>query len=166
MQASNAYVAHACSKRRQNGTAAAGRAWHPLAANRYTGDSTGTAYWMAAYNPEYGAPCGWGLTTLRGRGCHTAPSTYPGHAGRAVRKPVCIVIAPDFTVQRRTRVPYRFAPLDNEHVACGQRADAETESYAEVLMGTEPREVSNYWQIPTPPDRTTRGGRRLGRLIF
>lgn len=166
MQASNAYVLTSMLQSAvKSGTGRRlGELGIPLAGKTgTTGDSTGNRdIWMAAYNPEYAAAVWMGFDdAAEGRALPDTATggTYPAAMLAALYESLyASSSAPDFTVPSGVR-EYRIDShtLDNEHVAVLASAlTPETESYAEVfVVGTEPREVSNYWQIPAPPDRIT-----------
>ena len=125
-----------------------------------TGDETGNRdIWMAAYNADYAAAVWMGFDSAADGILpdDATGGTYPAlllkqfFAERYADEP-----APDFPIPDGIRV-YRIdrRTLDTEHIAVLANAlTPENETYEEVFVeGTEPGDMTSYWQIPSPPAR-------------
>ena len=132
----------------------------PLAAKTGTvGDETGNRdIWLACYNPDYAAVVWMGFDDTSDGRCLPKDSgggTYPAMLLSEVFSALYPNgNAPDFPVPDSVvRVSLDAATLRNEHVAvlAGSLTpdDQKTEEY--FVRGTEPKTVTEYWQIPDPP---------------
>lgn len=139
-----------------------------------TGDAAGNRdIWMAAYNPAYAATVWMGFDD-GGEGRvlpeDATGGTYPAmllkklYAGLYEGK-----AAPDFQMPSGVR-EYRIdtRTLDTEHMAVLANAlTPEGAFYSEVfVLGTEPEEMSSYWQIPKAPENISATAGDGTALIF
>lgn len=132
----------------------------PLAAKTGTvGDETGNRdIWLCCYNPEYAAVVWMGFDDASGGRCLPADcggGTYPAMLLFDVFSALYEEReAPDFSVPANViSVPLDAATLKNEHIAVLASGLTPTDkTFSEYFVkGTEPKEVSEYWQIPEPP---------------
>ncbi len=136
----------------------------PLAAKTGTvGDETGNRdIWLACYNPEYAAVVWMGFDDATGGRCLPSDSGGGSYPAMLLSDVFAALYrdreAPDFTVPDSvTEIALDAATLKNEHIAV--RASSLTPKEQTVseyfLRGTEPTDVSEYWQLPEPPSDLT-----------
>ncbi len=123
------------------------------------GDETGNRdIWLACYNPEYAAVVWMGFDDASGGRCLPRDSgggSYPAMLLSDVFSALYPEgIAPEFSVPADViRVPLDAVTLKNEHMAVlanGLTPGSKTVSEY-FVRGTEPVEITQYWQIPEPP---------------
>ena len=166
MQEANAYVLTSMLQNVvKNGTGKQlGETGIPLAGKTGTaGDEIGNRdVWMAAYNPEYAAAVWMGYDDASGGKRLPDDATGGTYPAMLLKKLFTHIYAEDeppaFTMPPGVR-EYRIDThtLDSEHIAVLANAlTPEEASYSEVFVaGTEPDQLSSYWQIPAPPARIT-----------
>ena len=136
----------------------------PLAAKTGTvGDETGNRdIWLACYNPEYAAVVWMGFDDASGGRCLPKDSGGGSYPAMLLSEVFSALYrdreAPDFTVPDSvTEIALDAVTLKNEHIAV--RASSLTPKEQTVseyfLRGTEPVDVSDYWQLPEPPTDLT-----------
>ncbi len=132
----------------------------PLAAKTGTvGDETGNRdVWLACYNPDYAAVVWMGFDDARGGRClpnDSGGGTYPAMLLSAVFSSLYADRdAPDFSIPEHVvSVPLDETTLKNEHVAvmASGLTPVDRIVYEYFVRGTEPRSVSELWQVPEPP---------------
>ena len=152
-----------------------GEAGIPLAGKTgTTGDERGNRdIWMAAYNPQYAAAVWMGYDD-GGQGRMMLETATGGTYPALLLKKLFTQMyqaggAPAFSMPAGVR-EYRIDShtLKNEHIAVLANAlTPEGEAYSEVfVMGTEPGEMTSYWQIPSPPTRITATSNEETALLY
>lgn len=129
--------------------------------------------WMAAYNPGYAAAVWIGFDDdHNGRALdeNVTGGTFPA----LILKELFLYLyaesdAPDFVMPQGVR-EYRIdrRTLSAEHAAVLANAlTPDAESYSEVfVVGTEPEQMTSYWQIPVPPTRITVTANEKTALVY
>ena len=132
----------------------------PLAAKTGTvGDETGNRdIWLACCNPDYAAVVWMGFDDAVNGRClpkDCGGGTYPAMLLSEVFSALYPSgNAPDFSVPDSVvSVPLDGETLKNEHTAvlAGSLTPAESIVTEYFVRGTEPKAVTEYWQIPEPP---------------
>ena len=132
----------------------------PLAAKTGTvGDETGNRdIWLACYNPDYAAVVWMGFDDAENGRClpkDCGGGTYPAMLLSEIFSALYPSGgAPDFSVPDSViLVPLDRVTLRSEHLAVLTTGlTPASESVSEYFVrGTEPRSVSDYWQLPEPP---------------
>lgn len=132
----------------------------PLAAKTGTvGDETGNRdIWLACYNPEYAAVVWMGFDDTRDGRClpkDCGGGTYPAMLLSDVFSALYRdTAAPDFAVPDNVILaPLDGTTLNTEHIAvlASGLTPLEDTVFEYFVCGTEPKAVSDYWQIPEPP---------------
>ncbi len=136
----------------------------PLAAKTGTvGDETGNRdVWLACYNPDYAAVVWMGFDDASGGRCLPGDSgggTYPAMLLSEIFSSLYAEkTAPDFTVPDSViSVSLDAVMLKREHVAvlAGSLTPADQTVQEYFVRGTQPVNVSEYWQLPEPPTDLT-----------
>ena len=136
----------------------------PLAAKTGTvGDESGNRdIWLAAFNPDYAAVVWMGFDDATGGRCLPKDSgggTYPAMLLSGVFSALYPDGgAPDFAVPDSvTSVALDAVTLKNEHIAvlAGSLTPPRQTVNEYFVRGTEPKVVTDYWQIPDPPTDLT-----------
>ncbi len=132
----------------------------PLAAKTGTvGDETGNRdIWLACFNPDYAAVVWMGFDDAENGRClpkDCGGGTYPAMLLSEVFSALYPDgNAPDFTAPENVvSVALDAVTLQNEHVAvlAGSLTPKEASVSEYFVRGTEPKTVTEYWQIPEPP---------------
>jgi 1A family penicillin-binding protein len=132
----------------------------PLAAKTGTvGDETGNRdVWLACYNPDYAAVVWMGFDDATGGRCLPKDSgggTYPAMLLSDVFSALYESReAPDFEVPDSVvSVALDAVTLNEEHVAvlAGSLTPKDQTVTEYFVRGTQPMDVSDYWQLPEPP---------------
>ncbi len=132
----------------------------PLAAKTGTvGDETGNRdIWLACYNPDYAAVVWMGFDDAENGRClpkDCGGGTYPAMLLSEVFSTLYPNgNAPDFPVPDSVvSVPLDEVTLKNEHLAvlAGTLTPQDQTVSEYFVRGTEPKAVTEYWQIPEPP---------------
>jgi 1A family penicillin-binding protein len=132
----------------------------PLAAKTGTvGDETGNRdIWLACFNPDYAAVVWMGFDDAENGRClpkDCGGGTYPAMLLADVFSALYPDgNAPDFSVPDSVvSVALDETTLKNEHIAvlAGSLTPEDATVSEYFLRGTEPKDVTEYWQIPEPP---------------
>ena len=136
----------------------------PLAAKTGTvGDETGNRdIWLACYNPDYAAVVWMGFDDAENGRClpkDCGGGTFPAMLLSEVFSALYPDRnAPDFAVPDSVvSVVLDRATLENDHVAvlAGSLTPQDQTISEYFVRGTEPKTVTEYWQIPDPPTDLT-----------
>ena len=136
----------------------------PLAAKTGTvGDETGNRdIWLACYNPDYAAVVWMGFDDAENGRClpkDCGGGTFPAMLLSEVFSALYPDRnAPDFAVPDSVvSVELDRATLENDHVAvlAGSLTPQDQTISEYFVRGTEPKTVTEYWQIPDPPTDLT-----------
>lgn len=132
----------------------------PLAAKTGTvGDENGNRdIWLACFNPDYAAVVWMGFDDAENGRClpkDCGGGTYPAMLLSEIFSALYPDGgAPDFAVPDSViSVPLDAVTLRNEHIAvlAGSLTPQEQTVSEFFVRGTEPKEITEYWQIPEPP---------------
>lgn len=136
----------------------------PLAAKTGTvGDETGNRdIWLACFNPDYAAVVWMGFDDAENGRClpkDCGGGTYPAMLLSEVFSALYPDgNAPDFAIPDSVvSVALDKATLENEHIAvlAGSLTPPDQVVPEYFVRGTEPKTVTEYWQIPDPPTDLT-----------